>query len=488
MTLWLIIDNAQPVPHRLRELIGVERFGQLIYKRQTIASVMESAALAASLPPPVDMETVDDWAALAETVRRRDRPTDRFLVCPAGIIAGRGPDAVIQFLKQARYSPQNLDLPYTNGPNWSGWMLLMEPLFRAYLAARAQNNVAAFLDENAFQFVRMDERLQLTNLREEVTLLEFLSGTFDARFFNSLERSDYTITKRSTDKPKLQREYRFWEMLPAQMQMFFVRPFDFTEEGKSASYKMERLFIPDIAVQWLHHAFSELEFRRLTRHLLYFISIRSDRRASPKEVDAVADKLYVAKVRERLDALKRLPEYSVLAPMFERACGGIDALFSRYLALHARVRGELGGNRLVVGHGDLCFSNILYAKTTQTLKLIDPRGAESEADLWTHPLYDLAKLSHSVLGSYDFVNHGMFEIQISDNMRPQLTLDRQPPDWARPIFEESLALAGYSLRAIRVCEASLFISMLPLHIDRPRNVLAFVLTVVKLLDELESAS
>ncbi len=487
MTLWLIIDNAQPVPHRLRELIGVERFGQLIYKRQTISSIMERAASAASLPPPVDMETVDDWAALAETVRHRERPTDRFLVCPAGIIAGRGPEAVIQFLKQARYSPQNLDLPLSGGANWSGWILLIEPLFRGYLAARAQNNVLPFLDENAHHFVRMDERLKLTNLREEVTLLEFLSGTFDARFFNSLERSDYTITKRSTDKAKLRQEYRFWEMLPAQMQMFFIRPFDFVEDDASASYKMERLFVPDIAVQWLHHAFSEVEFRRLIKHLLYFISIRPTRKASAKEVDAMADELYVTKVRKRLDTLKTLPEYAVLAPMFDRASGGIDALFNRYLALYARLRGELGGDRLVIGHGDLCFSNMLYAKTTQTLKLIDPRGAANETDLWTHSFYDLAKLSHSVIGSYDFVNHGMFDVQIDDAIRPQLTLDRQPPDWARPIFEESLAHAGYSVRATRLCEASLFISMLPLHIDRPRKVLAFVLVVMKILTELESA-
>jgi len=487
MTLWLIIDNAQPVPHRLRELIGVERFGQLIYKRQTISSIMERAAFAASLPPPVDMETVDDWAALAETVRRRDRPTDRFLICPAGIIAGRGPEAIIQFLKQARYSPQNLDLTIAGGDNWSGWMLLIEPLFRGYLAARAQDTVLPFLDKNANQFVRMDERLQLTNLREEVTLLEFLSGTFDARFFNSLERSGYTITKRSTDKRKLEQEYRFWEMLPAQMQMFFIRPFDFREDDRSASYKMERLFVPDIAVQWLHHAFSELEFRRLTKHLLYFISIRPTRKVSPKEVDAMADKLYVTKVRERLDSLKTFPDYAVLAPMFDRACGGIDALFNRYLALYTRLRGELGGDKFAIGHGDLCFSNMLYAKTTQTLKLIDPRGAMNEAELWTHPLYDLAKLSHSVIGSYDFVNHGMFDVQIDDNMRPQLTIDRLPPEWARPIFEEALVQANYSVRAIRLCEASLFISMLPLHIDRPRKVLAFVLVALKILTELEAA-
>ena len=485
MTLWLIVDNASPVPDRLRELIGIESFGQLIYKRQTVSSIMEHAARAASLPAPVMVGTIDDWAALDSQVRRRDRSDDRFLVCPAGIICGRGADVLAHFLQQARYSPQNLTLPIPGETDWSGWILMMEPVFRGYLAARAQNNIVPYLDGKREHFVRLDERLQLINLDDEVTLLEFLSGTFDARFFNSIERDNYTVTKRSTDKAKLEREYRFWELLPPPMQMFFIRPFGFIDEGATASYRMERLFIPDVAVQWLHNAFNEAEFRRLMSHFFYFISTRAQRSARAGEVEIATEALYITKVQERLDALKKVPQYKDLEPLFEQACGGIDALFDRYKVIFKDLRSELAGNRLVIGHGDFCFSNILYTKTSQSLKLIDPKGATEEADLWTHPFYDLAKLSHSVLGAYDFVNHDLFEIQIDDDLHPQLVIDRPRPEWARPIFEDALTSAGYSLKAVRLCEASLFISMLPLHIDRPRKVLAFVLIAVEILNELE---
>ena len=56
----------------------------------------------------------------------------------------------------------------------------------------------------------------------------------------------------------------------------------------------------------------------------------------------------------------------------------------------------------VVGHGDLCFSNMFYSKSNQYLKLIDPRGASSEHDLYTDPDYDVAKLSHSIQGRLRF--------------------------------------------------------------------------------------
>ena len=49
---------------------------------------------------------------------------------------------------------------------------------------------------------------------------------------------------------------------------------------------------------------------------------------------------------------------------------------------------------LCIGHGDLCFSNMLYSKTTGLLKFIDPRGADKPSDLYMHSYYDVAKLSH----------------------------------------------------------------------------------------------
>ena len=53
------------------------------------------------------------------------------------------------------------------------------------------------------------------------------------------------------------------------------------------------------------------------------------------------------------------------------------------------------------------------------------------------------------------------------------------------LFRESLESAGIDIRLIRLYEASLFLSMLPLHMDRPKKVLGFILNAIAILDSLE---
>ena len=187
----------------------------------------------------------------------------------------------------------------------------------------------------------------------------------------------------------------------------------------------------------------------------------------------------------RIAALKTSAVYEDLAPFFDRAFGGIDALVQRYLSVFARMRHKFPDRRLVIGHGDPCFSNILYSQTNQYLKLIDPRGADNEDELFTEPYYDVAKLSHSALGGYDFINQEKFELAVDDALGLRLEFQDPPPDWARRLFLDRLTMAGFDPTLTRLCEASLFISMLPLHIDRPRSVLGFAITASGILDAIE---
>ena len=54
------------------------------------------------------------------------------------------------------------------------------------------------------------------------------------------------------------------------------------------------------------------------------------------------------------------------------------------------------------------------------------------------------------------------------------------------MFKENLAEAGLDLKLIRLYEASLFLSMLPLHMDRPKKVFGFVMNALAILDSLEN--
>ena len=76
-----------------------------------------------------------------------------------------------------------------------------------------------------------------------------------------------------------------------------------------------------------------------------------------------------------------------------------------------------------MSHGDLCFSNILYQRHANILRMIDPKGAKEEEDIWTDPWYDLAKLSHSICGRYDFFNSGLYRVEIGEDLKLGLHIE-----------------------------------------------------------------
>jgi hypothetical protein len=265
------------------------------------------------------------------------------------------------------------------------------------------------------------------------------------------------------------------------MQMYFVQPFDFTQDGQSASYNMERLLIPDMAIQWVHGALSPRDLSKFLERIFHFINLRPKITTQKASGVAEADRLYRTKVVERIEKLRGMPQFGALEQLTAQSVGGLDQVLNRYLSLYDRRRDQIDGRHLSIGHGDLCFSNILYSKSTQLMRFIDPRGAMTRDQLYTDPYYDIAKLSHSVVGGYDFINSGQFELVFDTDLSLRLTSEISQRSWAASIFHEQLAQSGFDPQLVRLYEASLFISMLPLHIDNPKKVLGFILTAAQIL-------
>jgi hypothetical protein len=486
MMFHVVYNNMTPPSDNIRALIGIDNFGALLFRRRTLLNWLQTSAQSAGLAPVIELQRPADRMDLDRRLRNGEWGDHLFLVCPSHVVSSKGYEAVTLFLRQAVYSPGGMLLPAEGGADWSGWLLLTAPLLREYLHMHSEGDLPGFVDQHGRELLRARDRMSLIDINDDATLLKFLGGAFDLRFFNSIERSEYILTKRSTDQAKLEREFRFFDLLPPRMQMFFIRPFDFEMGNGWASYRMERLHVPDMALQWLHGALGEAEFARFMDRIFNFISTRERRAADKAEVDKQFQSLFIDKVRDRLELLTTLPEYNQLRPLLEPVFGTVHQLAERYLdLLHSR-RARFPRDHLVIGHGDLCFSNILYSKSAQVMKLIDARGASSEADLWTHPYYDIAKLSHSVLGNYDCINQDMFDVLVSECMNLRLALDRESPDWARAMFLDRVERSGFDRELVRLCEASLFISMLPLHIDRPRKVLGFGINAANILDALEN--
>jgi hypothetical protein len=102
-------------------------------------------------------------------------------------------------------------------------------------------------------------------------------------------------------------------------------------------------------------------------------------------------------------------------------------------------------------------SNILFDRASRTMKLIDPKGARTEEELWTDPYYDLCKLSHSVLGLYDFFNSGMYELSLDEELHLRLLVPFDNAKYAAA-FKQHMEEDGFDYRIVRIGEAALFLS------------------------------
>jgi len=138
-------------------------------------------------------------------------------------------------------------------------------------------------------------------------------------------------------------------------------------------------------------------------------------------------------------------------------------------------------------HGDFFFGNIFFDQRLNMIKMIDPRGFFGEMQNYGDPLYDLAKLSHSVNGGYDLLSADIFRIFENSN---QLNLQTARINSYSPVSDlmQSVLLKhcrkqDKSWKDLRTLESMMFLTLIPLHHDSIDRQKAFVLTALMSLTE-----
>ena len=473
MSTTFIYDDTHPVPSEVAALTGIERFGRLLHNRVRIDD--HALAAASGLHGATRLSTLTDRKAFIQTLV--EAPADRRYAYMTSDVVEAEPEHLQLFLAKLAYSHKDLvGRPEGSGPS-SLIAVLSADLLRDLLNA---SDRASFLAENRHRYSDLPAP-GLSSIHEIGNFVRFVSGTFYARAFNNIRTEPRTVVKESADRGKMRREHDFWYQLPPELQRFLVQPYGYEESSSGARYKMERYVVPDMAILWIHDALSAAEFATFLDAVFAWIE------TVPRREEDRSAALYVDKVEQRYAALMQMPEGRQLDSMIASGTpyAGLEAVFARYRSLLER---DAGPHRIAIQHGDLCFSNILYDKRTGLLKFVDPRGATTPDETWGDATYDLAKLSHSVMGGYDFLNNGLFDVGVNDTLGLQLELhEPDGRDALRAAFLERLKAAGFDPVRIRLYEASLFLSMLPLHRESPRKLLGFVLNAIRILDQVEAA-
>jgi len=95
--------------------------------------------------------------------------------------------------------------------------------------------------------------------------------------------------------------------------------------------------------------------------------------------------------------------------------------------------------------------------------------------------YDLAKLAHSVIGLYDFIIAGRYKLVEYDQYHTELDFELDDRiESIQSMFMDYSFLAGIRVKEIMPIVVLLFLSMLPLHHDRPDRQRAMLANAIRL--------
>jgi hypothetical protein len=307
-----------------------------------------------------------------------------------------------------------------------------------------------------------------------------------ARAFNSVRINGLTAYKSSADQAKMAAEAGWLAQAPAALKPFCARLVDAGAGEGRGFYQTEYEYLPVLSELFVYGAIARRPWLGVLGSCEDFLRLCALYRG-PGSADQALQALTVDKTAARLDDFARADGFDIDRPLSFQgrpapSLNGMAQALSGALKLDA-------GRAECVMHGDFCFSNILYNARVRRIKAIDPRGAVGEtASLYGDPRYDLAKLAHSIVGRYDQIIAGRCRAR-RDGFDFDLDFE---PLVCQPWLEAALAdlrVDGISGAdpTVRAAMTGLFLSMIPLHADRPDRQRAFIANALRLYLDLERA-
>ena len=325
------------------------------------------------------------------------------------------------------------------------------------------------------------------DIGHEATYIDSKLNSMTSRFFNNIifleERN--TILKSSSDLQKIRGEYFFYKNLNKNLRNFF--PYIFSEnnlEDKFNSIEMEFVPYPNLAEIFLFRNIGPNSWIRIIS------SIKKIYKSfyAKKNIKVVKDAswLYSIKLESRFKetvnyiersnnlTLKKLLNDGVYVNKIFNT-GNLYEIFQNLK--NALVFYEKNINHCV-GHGDLCFNNILVDYKSGSTKLIDPKAFMHEEENIIGLIdsnYDLAKLNHSYKYLYDSIVNDLYSIEVINSKVELFIYAPKEYELVNLLFNDILIENNIEEGILRIITSSLFLSMLPLHIDNENRLLCLAI-------------
>lgn len=307
------------------------------------------------------------------------------------------------------------------------------------------------------------------------------------RAFNALNICNGVLTKTGNPDLKIQAETNWFNTIPSSLKKYTPQLLDHgqLDSGKSF-YSLE--YLPMLPLNELFvHARNPANFWEKAFSLIcYFLKSCTKDDLSTQQLDIIEKttlSLYRDKTLKRLEAYSKENNIDCNKAMFYKnnLLPSLNEIAKHCIEMTLALPLSPG-----ILHGDLCFSNILFDSRLESIKVIDPRGITESGNItiFGDQKYDLAKLTHSVIGLYDFIIAGRYTLIPSGEANAEINFDID-----ERIFNLQERFFDFKfnglpeVKAIMPLTILLFLSMLPLHSDRPDRQEAMLVNALRLYFE-----
>lgn len=302
------------------------------------------------------------------------------------------------------------------------------------------------------------------------------------RAFNQLIISDACVRKSGEPHEKIIAEYSWFANLPPKLRVFAPQLIEHGSADGQPYYVLEYLPLPPLNEVYVHGRNPVFYWDKVFNLCADFLATCAAQPLSAEEKDQVAldsSAMVIEKTWNRLERYIETSDYPGLD--VPQKINGVEVPSIRKI-VEACVE-RIVRTRPVPGilHGDLCLSNILFDSRSDRIKVLDPRGlnAYGHKTAVGDLRYDLAKLSHSIIGLYDYIIAGAYDLdaklsQTCCDLSLKIHIDQRLIDIQSAFLKRSY-IAGQSVSDVMPITIMLFFAMLPLHADdthRQRALLA----------------
>ncbi len=296
------------------------------------------------------------------------------------------------------------------------------------------------------------------------------------RAFNSLYIDDRIVRKSSDDHAKMRDEAAWLNNVPADIKPFTARLLDHS----AGSYTIEYEYAPTLSELFVFSSIGKATWQSILTSCFDFLSLCGTQNTPDIKGNEILRLLTTDKTYDRLAHYEAATGFDINQPL---SLNGKSLPSLKQMSDEMIANIDLSSNKNAsVMHGDFCLSNILYNSRARRICVIDPRGyiPGSGSSIFGDIRYDLAKLWHSLGGLYDLIIAGHYQFEGKTPYDFNLSFPSSPHhSWVQADFLQRLPAETNKLE-IQSLTVLLFVSMLPLHADRPDRQKAFIANAARL--------